>query len=41
MGKNLGKNISKNVSDEYRQKFLDYTKQYATDAFKTASKRII
>ena len=37
-GKNIGKDISKNVSGKYSQKLLDRAKQYATDAFKTASK---
>ena len=37
----IGKNISKNVSSEYSQKVLDHAKQYATDALKTASKRVI
>ena len=36
MGKNIDKNISKNLSDKYSQKPLDYAKQSATDAFKTA-----
>ena len=46
MGNNIGKNISKILSGKYslgmlamRQKFLGHTKQFATDAFKTASKR--
>ena len=38
---NIGKNISKNLSGKYRQELLDHTKQSATDAFKTASKRAI
>ena len=33
MGKNIGKNVS--------QKLLDHAKQFATDEFKTASKRAI
>ena len=34
-------NISKHLSSKYSQKLLDHAKQYATDAFKTASKRVI
>ena len=41
MGKNIGKNISKNLSTEYSQKIIDHAKQWATDAFKTASERPI
>ena len=48
MGKKIGKNISKSLSGKYspgmlalRQKLLDNTKQSATDAFKTDSKRAI
>ena len=37
----MGKKISKNLSSEYSQKLLDHTKQFATDALKTASKRTI
>ena len=37
----IGKNISKNVSSKYSQKVLDHAKQCATDALKTASKRVI
>ena len=47
MGKKIGKNISKNLNGKYspgmlgmHQKFLHHAKQSATDAFKTASKRI-
>ena len=40
-GKNFGKNRSKNVSNKYSQKGLDQTKQSATDALKTISKRAI
>ena len=29
------------MSDKYRQKLLDNAKQYATDALKTTSKRVI
>ena len=39
--KNIGKNISKNLSRKYSHKLLDHTKQSATDAFKTSSKRAI
>ena len=38
MGKNIGKDLSKNLSGKYRPKLLDRAKQYAMDAFKTASK---
>ena len=41
MGKNIVKNISKHLSDKYSGKRLDHTKQSATDALKTSSKRII
>ena len=41
MGKNFGKNISKNLPGKYSQKLLDHAEQSATDAFKTASKRVI
>ena len=41
MDKNIGKNISKNLSGKHCQKLLDYPKQSATDALKTASKRAI
>ena len=48
MVKNIGKSISKNLSGKYspgmlamRQRFLDHTKQSATDVFKTATKRAI
>ena len=41
LGKNIVKNISKNLSSKYNQKLLDHTKQSATDALKTASKREI
>ena len=39
--KNIGKNISKNLSRKHSHKLLDHTKQSATDAFKTSSKRAI
>ena len=41
MGKKIGENISKNVSTKYSQKCLHHSKQSASDAFKTASIRII
>ena len=41
MGKNIGKSISKNLNSKNSQKILDHAKQYATDAFNTASKRKI
>ena len=41
MGTTIGENISKNLSDKYSQKLLDHLKQFATDAFKTTSKRVI
>ena len=40
MGKNIFKSISKNVSGKYFQKLFDHTKQFATDALKTTSKRV-
>ena len=40
MGKNIVENISKNLHSKYDQKVLDHAKQSATDAFKTASKRV-
>ena len=41
MGKNVGRNISKTLSGKYSQKLLDHSKQSATDAIKTTSKRVI
>ena len=48
MSMNFAKSISKNLSGKdspgmlaMHQKLLDYAKQYATDTFKTASKRAI
>ena len=41
MGKNVSKNLSKNLSSEYSRKPLDHSKQSATDALKTVSKRAI
>ena len=41
MGRNIGKNISKNLNSKYSQISLDHAKQSATDALKTASKRVI
>ena len=37
----MSKNISKNLSSKYIQKPLDHAKQFATDALKTASERVI
>ena len=48
MSMNFAKSISKNLSGRdspgmlaMHQKLLDYAKQYATDTFKTTSKRAI
>ena len=41
MGKNIGKNISKNLSAKYSQICHNHAKNSATDALKTASKRVI
>ena len=41
MAKNIGKNISKNLSHKYSQKLVGNAKQFATDSFKTASKKEI
>ena len=41
MSKIVGEYISKNKSGKYSQAFLDYAKQSATDALKSASKRTI
>ena len=48
MSKNISKNVSKNLGGKYNpsmstahQKRLHYTKQSATDALKTNSKRVI
>ena len=38
--RNMDKNISKNLSNKYSQKVLDHAKQFATEALKTASKRV-
>ena len=38
--KNIVKSASKNLSGKYSQKLLDYAKQSALDALKTASKRV-
>ena len=35
------KNIGKNISSKYSQKLVDNVKKSATDAIKTASKRVI
>ena len=37
----MGTNISKNMSSNWSQELLDHAKQSATDALKTASKRVI
>ena len=37
----VGKNINKNLSSKYSQKLLDHTKQSATDALETTSKKAI
>ena len=39
MNKNIRPNISKSLGGKYSQNILDYAKQSATDALKTASKR--
>ena len=39
MSKNIRPNISKSLGGKYSQIILDYAKQSATDALKTASKR--
>ena len=41
MGKNIGKDISKGLNKKYSHKHVDYARQFATDAFKTCSKRFI
>ena len=41
MVRNIGKNISTNLSSKYSQKLFDHTKQSATDALKTTSKRAL
>ena len=42
MDRNIGKNIIKMfLSSKYSQKLIDHAKQSATDALKTASKRVI
>ena len=41
MCKNFGKDISENVGGNYSQKLLHQAKQSTTDAFKTASIRLI
>ena len=37
----FAKNMSKHLSNKYGQKLLDSAKKSATDAIKTASKRVI
>ena len=41
MGKNIGKIINKSLRGKCSQKLLDHGKQFATDAFKITSKRVI
>ena len=41
MGKNIGENISKSLRGKCSLKLLDFAKQFATDVFKTPSKREI
>ena len=41
MGKNIGNNVSKNLSHKNSHKLLDRAKQYATDTFRTNSRRVI
>lgn len=40
-GKNIGKNISEILTGKYSQNILDHPKKSGTDAFKTASIKII
>ena len=39
--RNMSNNISKNSRSKYSQKVLNHDRQSATDAIKTASKRVI
>ena len=41
MGRNIGENISKTLNCKYSQKLIDHAKQSASDALRTASKRLI
>ena len=41
IGKNVSKNIRKNLRSKYSLKLLDHAKKSASDALKTASKRVI
>ena len=41
MSRDIGEKVSKNLSVKYGQKSLDHTKQSATDALKTISRRKI
>ena len=41
MGENNGIYITKNLSGQYSQDSLDNAKKFATDALKTASKRVL
>ena len=41
MGENIGKNISKNFRGKYYQNLRDHAKQFAADALKATSKKLI
>ena len=41
MSQNIGKNMSKTLSGKYSPKLLYHAKQFALDALKTTTKRII
>ena len=41
MSSNISENISQILISKYSQKPLDHAKQYATDVFKTFSKKVI
>ena len=41
MDRIIAKNICKSLSGKYSQKHLDHAKQFATDALKTNSKKVI
>ena len=41
MSSNISENISQILVSKYSQKPLDHAKQYATDVFKTFSKKVI
>ena len=40
-GKNIGKNASDNFSGKCSHKLFGHAKKFATDAFKSTSKRVI